>query len=121
MGRNLRILSRRVRRAKAAQFVYTRRVTPASWLFVKGDQSIWIERPYGCSMIVAGPGQLREHHDFDNEDALQNYQMALADKLANAGWLLWGVNRQRRGGPDRRRTGRDTTDRRYRIENDSAR
>jgi hypothetical protein len=100
---------------------YTRRVTPASWLFVKGDQSIWIERPYGHSMIVAGPGKLREHHYFDNEDALQSYQMALADKLASAGWLLWGVNRQRRSGPDRRRTGRDTSDRRYSPAHDSAR
>ena len=31
-------------------------MTPASWLFIKGEQSIWIERPYGCLMIVAGPG-----------------------------------------------------------------
>lgn len=96
-------------------------MTPSSWLFVKGDQSIWIERPYGRSMIVAGPGRLREEHDFKDEDTLQGYQMALADRLASAGWLLWGVNRQRRSGPDRRKTGRDTSDRRYRADNDSNR
>jgi hypothetical protein len=71
-------------------------------LFVRGDQSIWIERPVGCSMVVAGPGTTREQHDFPDEDALQNYQMAVADRLASAGWLLWGVNRHRRNGTERR-------------------
>jgi hypothetical protein len=87
-------------------------VTPASWLFIKGDQSIWIERPYGRSMIVAGPGPSREQHDFPTEEALEGYQIAIADKLATAGWLLWGVNRQRRAGPDRRKTSRNTPERR---------
>jgi hypothetical protein len=89
-------------------------VTPASWLFVKGDQSIWIERPYGCSITVAGPGQTRERHDFPDERALDGYQIQLADRLAATGWLLWGTNRQRRGGPDRRYDGRTTPDRRLR-------
>jgi hypothetical protein len=77
-------------------------MTPASWLFVKGEQSIWIERPYGTSMTVAGPGQARARHDFPDEQALEGYQMQLADRLAAAGWLLWGVNRQRRDGPEQR-------------------
>ena len=77
-------------------------MTSASWLFIKGDQSIWIERPFGHSMVVAGPGVAREQHDFPDEDALQKYQMAIADRLASAGWLLWGVNRQRRNGSERR-------------------
>lgn len=95
-------------------------MTPASWLFIKGDQSIWIERPYGCSMIVAGPGPIREEHDFTDEESLQGYQIALADRLAGAGWLLWGVNRQRRGGPDRRTTGRETPDRRQGVKSGSS-
>jgi len=87
-------------------------VTPASWLFIKGDQSIWIERPFGCSMVVAGPGTTREQHDFADEDALQNYQIAIADRLASAGWLLWGVDRQRRNGVERRTTTRGADRRR---------
>jgi hypothetical protein len=71
-------------------------------LFVRGDQSIWIERPFGCSMVVAGPGTTRAQHDFPDEDALQNYQMVIADRLASSGWMLWGVNRQRRSGTERR-------------------
>lgn len=72
-------------------------------------------------MIVAGPGRLREEHDFEDEDALQGYQMALADRLAGAGWLLWGVDRHRRSGPDRRKTGRESSDRRHRANDDSSR
>ena len=87
-------------------------MTPASWLFIKGDQSIWIERPFGHSMVVAGPGPESEQHDFKDEDALQRYQIALADKLASAGWLLWGVNRQRRSGAERRGSNRESSDRR---------
>ena len=58
-------------------------------------------------MVVAGPGPTREQHDFPDEDALQQYQMSIADRLASAGWLLWGVDRQRRSGTDRRGTTRD--------------
>jgi hypothetical protein len=92
------------------------RVTPASWLFVKGEQSIWIERPHGHSMVVAGPGPTREQHDFPDEDALQRFQMNLADRLASAGWLLWGVDRQRRSGADRRAALRPSSDRRRQVE-----
>jgi len=96
-------------------------VTPASWLFIKGDQSIWVERPYGNSMIVAGPGKTREQHDFPDEASLQGYQIEIADKLATAGWLLWGVNRQRRSGPDRRGKSRTGNDRRKAQSHDSDR
>ena len=65
-------------------------------------------------MVVAGPGPTVEQHDFPSEDALQNYQMAIADKLASAGWLLWGVDRQRRAGGERRVATRQTPDRRRR-------
>ena len=63
-------------------------------------------------MIVAGPGPLRERHDFPDEAALEQYQMAIADKLATAGWLLWGVNRERRRGSERRTAMRATPERR---------
>jgi hypothetical protein len=63
-------------------------------------------------MVVAGPGPMREHLDFPDENALQTYQMDIAEKLASAGWLLWGVNRQRRVGTDRRGSVRLTQERR---------
>ena len=84
----------------------------SSWLFIKDGQSIWIERPYGCSIIVAGPGPDQEHHDFPNEAELDAYQVSIAEQLTEAGWFLWGFDRERRTGPERRTAGRRPTDRR---------
>jgi len=84
----------------------------ASWLFVKDGQSIWIERPYGYAMIVAGPGSAREEHDFPNEAAMEAFQVALVERLTEAGWFLWGFDRERRSGRDRRGSDRNKPDRR---------
>jgi hypothetical protein len=84
----------------------------SSWLFIKDGQSIWIERPYGFSMIVAGPGSAREQHDFADENALQEFQIHIGEKLTNQGWFLWGFDRERRTGRDRRGAPRATPDRR---------
>ncbi len=86
----------------------------ASWLFVRGSESIWIERPHGRTMVVAGPGAQRNEREFDDEDALQAYQVALATDLTNAGWFLWGFDRERRQASDRRGVPRNTQDRRQR-------
>jgi hypothetical protein len=84
----------------------------ASWLFIRGSESIWVERPYGSTLIVAGPGNHREQRDFIDDNALNAFQMALADRLAGEGWFLWAYDRDRRGGADRRRTARGSKDRR---------
>jgi hypothetical protein len=68
----------------------------SSWLFIRGRESIWIERPYGLSFIVAGPRAARAHLVFASEDALQAYQVATAERLTRAGWFLWGFDRERR-------------------------
>lgn len=83
----------------------------SSWLFIREQESIWIERPHGFSIIVAGPGSARAHLLFLNDDALQAYQVATAERLTQAGWFLWGFDVERRkrdersaaeSGPDRR-------------------
>lgn len=86
-------------------------MSQSSWLFIKDGQSIWIERPYGCSIIVAGPGTNQEHHDFPDEKSLDAYQVAIAEQLTEGGWFLWGFDQERRAGRDRR-AGRRPTDRR---------
>ena len=87
----------------------------ASWLFVKDGQSIWIERPYGYAMIVAGPGSAREEHDFPNEAAMEAFQVALVERLTEGGWFLWGFDRERRSGRDRRGSDRTAPDRRRAV------
>ena len=62
----------------------------SSWLFIRDQESIWIERPHGFAIIVAGPGPARAHLLFPNDDALQAYQIATAERLTRAGWFLWG-------------------------------
>jgi hypothetical protein len=86
----------------------------ASWLFVKGSESIWVERPHERLMVVAGPGALREEREFDDEEALQAYQVDLAEHLTGAGWFLWGHDRDRREMADRRGVPRGPNDRRRR-------
>jgi hypothetical protein len=84
----------------------------ASWLFVRGSESIWVERPHGHTMLVAGPGAFREEHEFADEEALQAYQVDIATRLTDAGWFLWGFDRERRQRADRRQSPRDAKDRR---------
>jgi hypothetical protein len=84
----------------------------ACWLFVKGSESIWVERPGEHLIIVAGPGAAKEERTFIDEASVQAFQVALAEKLTEAGWFLWGVNRERRTSADRRTARRDTPDRR---------
>jgi hypothetical protein len=92
----------------------------ASWLFVKDGQSIWIERPYGFSMIVAGPGSAREEHEFPDEEALQRFQIEIGERLTNGGWLLWGFDRDRRSGRDRRGIDRRSPERRRPVRRSAA-
>jgi hypothetical protein len=84
----------------------------ASWLFIRGSESIWIERPHGRTMIVAGPGAQHDEREFEDEGSLQAFQVAIATRLTEAGWFLWGFDRERRHAPDRRRMPRDSKDRR---------
>jgi len=86
----------------------------ASWLFLRGKESVWVERPHGRTMLVAGPGTFREEKEFADEDALQAYQVELATRLTEAGWFLWGFDRERRHAADRRLADRNTSDRRQR-------
>ena len=68
----------------------------SSWLFIRKQESIWIERPYGFSVIVAGPGPARAHLVFRNEDALEAYQVGTVERLTRDGWFLWAFDQDRR-------------------------
>ena len=68
----------------------------ASWLFIRGSESIWVERLSGNTLIIAGPGHRRQQRRFFTEEQLQRFQMRLADKLAGQRWFLWAYNGDRR-------------------------
>jgi len=68
----------------------------ASWLFIRGSESIWIERPSGNTLIIAGPGRRRRQRTFFTEEQLQRFQVRLAETLAEQRWFLWAYNRDRR-------------------------
>jgi hypothetical protein len=68
----------------------------ASWLFVRGPESIWIERPFGTTLIVAGPAHRRQERTFITEKALQRFQVELAEELSAKGWFLYALNSDRR-------------------------
>jgi len=68
----------------------------ASWLFIRGSESIWVERPTGNTLIIAGPGHRRQQRTFFTEEQLQRFQIRLAETLAEQRWFLWAYNRDRR-------------------------
>ncbi|MGE0591792.1 MAG: hypothetical protein AB7G23_01560 [Vicinamibacterales bacterium] len=81
-------------------------MSAGSWLFTRGPESIHIVRQEGGRLTVEGPGAKHQQHRFDTEDAIQRFQVTLAEELSEAGWLLFGVDRERRTGRERRTTGR---------------
>jgi hypothetical protein len=91
---------------------YSRPMRPGAWLFVRGEESIRIVRPPGCALIIHGPDRTRQRRDFDDEDTLQAFQVSIAERLTEHGWILFGVDVDRRSGKDRRRIARDSLDRR---------
>jgi hypothetical protein len=84
----------------------------ASWLFIKGQDTIWLLRADPDHLVVCGPGTCREHFRFDADSAMESFQVSFAERLIAGGWILWGIDRERRSGHDRRGATRKTTDRR---------
>jgi hypothetical protein len=84
---------------------------PASWLFVRGQETIWVLRSEG-HVAICGPGTAREDYNFDSPMGIEAFQVSFAERLMAGGWILWGIDRERRSGQDRRTGDRDTPDRR---------
>jgi hypothetical protein len=92
---------------------------PASWLFLKGDETIWVLRSPGGHIAVCGPGTAREDYSFDSPMGMEAFQVSFAERLMASGWVLWGVDRERRAGHERRSAHRETPDRRAPVNLDA--
>jgi hypothetical protein len=80
----------------------------ASWLFVRGPESILVVRPAGTVLNINGPGRARAERRFDGESEVQDYQVRLAEEFSAAGFILIGENHERRNGHERRKMSRGT-------------
>ncbi len=89
-------------------------MAPASWLFVRGPESIRIVRPAPTILNINGPGRARDERRFEREDDVQEYQVRLAEEFSAAGFVLIGENHERRSGRERRKVARGA-DRRTEI------
>jgi len=76
---------------------------PTSWLFAKGDESVWIYRPNASDLLISGPRSERLRCGFPDAKGLEAYQADLASDLLAAGWELLGEGHDRR-----RRTSSDS-------------
>ena len=85
--------------------------SPSTWLFNKEQETIWIVRPEAYLLVVCGPGSTRQQYRFGGESEMQRFQVMLAENLASTGWILWGIDRERRR-RERRGAQRQTPDRR---------
>lgn len=86
--------------------------TSTSWLFVLGEESIWIMHGDEGTTFVYGPGALQQCFQFGSDAARDAYQVSMAERLLGDGWVLYGADRDRRDGRDRRGTPRGAADRR---------
>jgi hypothetical protein len=64
----------------------------SSWLFIREQES----GPTASPSSSPAPGSRRAHLFFPNDDALEAFQVATAERLTRAGWFLWGFDEERR-------------------------
>jgi hypothetical protein len=89
--------------------------TPATWLFRKEHETIWIVRAEAYLLLVFGPGSVRRQYRFGGDAEMQLFQVTLTQNLNSTGWVLWSTDRDRRRG-ERRAAARNSPDRRMPAE-----
>ncbi len=85
-----------------------------SWLFTRNDESVLLSLAGKHAVTMDGPGHRRQQLEFDNDAAVEAYQREIALDMAAGGWILYGVDRQRRS---RERAGERLINRERRLRN----
>lgn len=73
-----------------------------SWLFVRGDESVWIVRGRDFEATVCGPGWQRHVYQFSSELELSTFQGECEQRLVNAGFSFEAFREDRRRSTDQR-------------------
>jgi hypothetical protein len=87
-------------------------VSPASWLFVRGRESIRVVLSDEWMLLVSGPGSKRWSYTFKSDEERTEFQRSLEGRLRVQGWVLEGYETERRLGGERRVRRRGARDRR---------
>jgi hypothetical protein len=87
-------------------------VSPASWLFVRGIETIRVILGDEWKLLVSGPGAKRWSYTFDSDEERFQFQTSLEERLRLQGWALEGYDHDRREGSERRSAQRASRDRR---------
>ena len=61
-----------------------------AWLFVRGEESIWLRRAgeEGFELDMHGPLSLRRHYSFASDLELDSFLADVEGRLKPAGWVL---------------------------------
>jgi hypothetical protein len=61
-----------------------------AWLFVRGGESIWLQRSStdGFELDMHGPLTLRRHYSFASDHELDSFLADVEGRLTPAGWAL---------------------------------
>jgi hypothetical protein len=89
----------------------TRRA-PVSWLYTRGEESVFVYEVARFQLAICGPGPERQVRTFRTADELFRFNQRHANMLAGSGFRCEGFGLERRSGSDRRRVLRTHVDRR---------
>ena len=68
-----------------------------AWLFVRGEESIRITTSPAGALLIFGPGEANQSHDFTDTAALTQFLESYQQRLLNDGWVLAIVAERRQG------------------------
>jgi hypothetical protein len=67
---------------------FTSDLARCRWLFVKADKRVVVCLDGRLRMVVSGPVTPDARYNFDNDQEMERFQMALAEQLTQKGWVL---------------------------------
>jgi hypothetical protein len=83
-----------------------------TWLFVRGEDALSIQRPTAVSLTISSVTGQRRDFAFATPATLLEFQCGFHSHLIETGWVLEDFSPERRGGGDDQRRAPNARDRR---------